>query len=64
MKIKRQKSFASATKIISDEVVRKGVAKEVAKSTEWIKTHPFDPGLLRKKTVKRVSLFSERSQEE
>ena len=64
MKIKRQKSFASATKIISDEAIRKGVAKEVAKSTEWIKTHPFDPGLLRKKTVKRVSLFSERSQEE
>ena len=64
MKIKRQKSFASATKIISDEAIRKGLAKEVAKSTEWIKTHPFDPGLLRKKTVKRVSLFSERSQEE
>ena len=64
MKIKRQKSFASATKIISDEAIRKGVAKEVAKSTEWIKTHPFDPGLLRKKTVKRVSLFSEESQEE
>ena len=64
MKIKRQKSFASAAKIISDEAIRKGVAKEVAKSTEWIKTHPFDPGLLRKKTVKRVSLFSEESQEE
>ena len=64
MKIKRQKSFASAIKIISDEAIRKGVAKEVAKSTEWIKTHPFDPGLLRKKTVKRVSLFSEESQEE
>ena len=64
MKIKRQKSFASAAKIISDEAIRKGVAKEVAKSTEWIKTHPFDPGLLRKKTVKRVSLFSEGPQEE
>ena len=64
MKIKRQKSFASAAKIISDEAIRKGVAKEVAKSTEWIKTHPFDPGLLRKKTVKRVSLFSEELQEE
>ena len=64
MKIKRQKSFASATKIISDEAIRKGLAKEVAKSTEWIKTHPFDPGLLRKKTVKRVSLFSEELQEE
>ena len=64
MKIKRQKSFASAAKIISDEAIRKGVAKEVAKSTEWIKTHPFDPGLLRKKTVKRVSLFSEEPQEE
>ena len=63
MKIKRQKSFASATKIISDEAIRKGVAKEVAKSTEWIKTHPFDPGLLRKKTVKRVSLFSEETEE-
>ena len=64
MKIKRQKTFASAAKIISDDAIRKGVAKEVAKSTEWIKTHPFDPGLLRKKTVKRVSLFSEESQEE
>ena len=64
MILKRQKKFASAAKIISDEAIRKGVAKEVAKSTEWIKTHPFDPGLLRKKTVKRVSLFSERSQEE
>lgn len=64
MKIKRQKSFASAAKIISDEAIRKGVAKEVAKSTEWIKTHPFDPGLLRKKTVKRVSLFSEENKEE
>ena len=63
MKIKRQKSFASATKIISDEAIRKGLAKEVAKSTEWIKTHPFDPGLLRKKTVKRVSLFSEETEE-
>ena len=64
MKIKRQKSFATAAKIVSDEAIRKGVAKEVAKSTEWIKKHPFDPGLLRKKTVKRVSLFSEESQEE
>ena len=64
MILKRQKTFASATKIVSDEVIKKGVAKEVAKSTEWIKKHPFDPGLLRKKTVKRVSLFSEESQEE
>ena len=64
MIIKRQKSFATAAKIVSDEAIRKGVAKEVAKSTEWIKKHPFDPGLLRKKTVKRVSLFSEESQEE
>ena len=64
MKIKRQKAFVSAAKIVSDEAIRKGVAKEVAKSTEWIKKHPFDPGLLRKKTVKRVSLFSEESQEE
>ena len=63
MKIKRQKSFASAAKIISDEAIRKGVAKEVGKSTEWIKTHPFDPVLLRKKTVKRVSLFSEETEE-
>lgn len=64
MKIKRQKSYATAAKIVSDEAIRKGVAKEVAKSTEWIKKHPFDPGLLHKKTVKRVSLFSEGSQEE
>lgn len=64
MKIKRQKSFATADKIVSDEIIKKGVAKEVAKSTEWIKKHSFDPGLLRKKTVKRVSLFSEESQEE
>jgi hypothetical protein len=64
MRIKRQKTFATAAKIISDEAIRKGVAKEVAKSTEWIKTHPFDPGLLRKKTVKRVSLFSEENKEE
>ena len=64
MILKRQKTFASAANIISDEAIRKGVAKEVAKSTEWIKTHPFDPGLLRKKTVKRVSLFSEELQEE
>ena len=64
MKIKRQKSFATAAKIVSDEAIRKEVAKEVAKSTEWIKTHPFDPGLLRKKTVKRVSLFSEETEEE
>lgn len=63
MKIKRQKTFASAAKIISGESIRKGVAKEVEKSTEWIKTHPFDPGLLRKKTVKRVSLFSEETEE-
>lgn len=64
MRIKRQKTFATATKIVSGESIRKGVAnKEVAKSTEWIKTHPFDSGLLRKKTVKRVSLFSEESQE-
>ena len=64
MIIKRQKTFATAAKIVSDEVIKKGVAKEVAKSTEWIKKHPFDPGLLRKKTVKRVRLFSEESQEE
>ena len=64
MKLKSQRPFASAAKIVSDEAIRKGVAKEVAKSTEWIKTHPFDPGLLRKKTVKRVSLFSGESQEE
>lgn len=63
MRIKRQKTFASASKILSDEAIRKGVAKEVAKSTEWIKTHPFNPGLLREKTVKRVSLFSEESKE-
>jgi GNAT superfamily N-acetyltransferase len=59
-----EKTFASAAKIISDEAIKKGIAKEVAKSTEWIKTHPFDPGLLRKKTVKRVSLFSEENKEE
>ena len=64
MILKRQKTFASAAKIVSEESIRKGVAKEVAKSTEWIKTHPFDPGLLRKKTVKRVSLFSEETEEE
>ena len=59
MIIKRQKIFATAAKIVSDEAIRRGLREEVAKSTEWIKTHPFDPGLLRKKTVKRVSLFSE-----
>ena len=64
MILKRQKTFASAAKIVSGESIRKGVAKEVAKSTEWIKKHPFDPGLLRKKTTKRVSLFSEESGEE
>jgi len=63
MKIKRQKTFASAAKIISDEAIRKEIAKEVRQSTEWIKTHPFDPGLLRKKTTKRVSLFSEGDKE-
>ena len=64
MRIKRQKTFASAAKIISGESIQKGVTKEVAKSTEWIKKHPFDPGLLRKKTTKRVSLFSEENKEE
>ena len=64
MKIKRQKSFATAAKIVSDEAIRKGVAKEVAKSTEWIKKHPFNPGLLREKTTKRVSLFSKESGED
>lgn len=64
MKIKRQKSFATATKIVSGESIRNGVTKEVAKSTEWIRKHPFDPGLLHEKTTKRVSLFSEESGEE
>jgi hypothetical protein len=64
MILKRQKTFATAAKIISDEAIRKGVAKEVAKSTEWIKKHPFNPGLLHEKTTKRVSLFSEESGEE
>ena len=63
MKIKRQKTFASAAKIISDEAIKKGIAKEVRQSTEWIKKHPFDPGLLRKKTTKQVSLFSEGDKE-
>jgi GNAT superfamily N-acetyltransferase len=58
-----EKTFANAAKVVSDEIIKKGIAKEVAKSTEWIKKHPFDPGLLRKKTVKRVSLFSEESRE-
>jgi len=58
-----EKTFASAAKIISDDMIRKGVAKEVRQSTEWIKKHPFDPGLLRKKTAKRVSLFSEGDKE-
>ena len=62
MKIKRQKSFASAAKIVSDEVIKKGVAKEVAKSTEWIKTHPMKIELLNK--PKRQSLFSEKSGED
>ena len=57
MKIKRQKSFATAAKIVSDEAIRKGVAKEVAKSTEWIKKHPMKIELLNK--PKRQSLFSE-----
>ena len=64
MRIKRQKSFATAAKIVSDEVIKKGVAKEVAKSKKKKKKHPFDSGLLRKKTVKRVSLFSKESQKE
>ena len=64
MRIKRQKTFATAAKIVSDEAIRKGVAKEVAKSTEWIKKHPLDPGLLRKKTTKRISLFSEKPKED
>ena len=64
MKIKRQKSFASVAKIVSGESIQKGVAKEVAKSTEWIKKHPFNPGLLHEKTTKRVSLFSEESGED
>lgn len=53
MKIKRQKTFAKT-----------GVVKEVRQSIGWIKKHPSDPGLLREKTEKRVSLFSEGSQEE
>jgi hypothetical protein len=53
MKIKRQKSFAKTE-----------VVKEVRQSTEWIKKRPSDPGLLQKKTTKRVSLFSEELQEE
>ena len=64
MRIKRQKSFATAAKIVSGEAIRKGEPKEVAKSTEWIKKHPFNPGLLHEKTTKRVSLFSEESGEE
>lgn len=58
MIVKRQKTFATASKILTDDAIRKGVAKEVKISTEWIKKHPFDPGLLHKKSVKRVSLFS------
>ena len=64
MILKRQKTFASATKIVSDGIIKKGVAKEVTKSTEWIKKHPFDPGLLHEKTIKRVSLFSEETEED
>ena len=52
MKIKRQKTFAKTR-----------VVKEVWQSTEWIKKHPSDPGLLREKTEKRVSLFSEGDKE-
>ena len=62
MILKRQKTFASATKIVSDEVIKKGVAKEVAKSTEWIKKHPMKIELLNK--PKRQSLFSEESGED
>ena len=58
MIILRQKSFANAAKIISDDAIRKGVAKQVRISSEWIQKHPMDPGLLRKKTVSRVSIFS------
>ena len=53
MRIKRQKTFAKT-----------GVVKEVRQSIGWIKKHPFDPGLLREKTTKRVSLFSEESGED
>lgn len=52
----RQKTFAIAAKVITG-----GVAKEVKQSIGWIKKHPSDPGLLRKKTEKLVSLFSEES---
>jgi len=53
MIIQRQKTFAKTE-----------VVKEVRQSIGWIKKHPSDPGLLREKTTKRVSLFSEESQEE
>ena len=64
MIILRQKSFANAAKIISDDAIRKGVAKQVRISSEWIQKHPMDPGLLRKKTVRRVSIFSESEPEQ
>lgn len=57
-----EKTFATAAKIVSDEAIRKGVAKEVAKSTEWIKKHPMKIEFLNK--PKRQSLFSEKSGEE
>ena len=62
MIIQRLKNFAyiggAVKRIVSDKDIAKSVAREVAKSTEYIKTHPFDPGLLREKKVKRISIFS------
>ena len=59
--LRKQKQYAYAgqiaKKITSDEAIRKGVAREVKKSTEWIKSHPLKPGLLHTKTVKKSTWF-------
>ena len=41
MIIKRQKSFANAAKIVSDEMIKKKLSKEVASITEYLKKHPM-----------------------
>jgi hypothetical protein len=64
MIIQRQKKFAYAgglaKKIVTDDAIRKGLSKEVAVSTKWIKEHPLDPGVFKKKTVKKTSWFAKK----
>ena len=56
MIILRQKSFVQAAKVISNESIGKEIARQVGISTKYIKEHPMDPGLLRRKVAK-VSIF-------